>query len=46
MIISKNDYKKLCKIAKMLNDTEHEDYDYDLFDIWEDLNEIINNIKE
>jgi len=43
MIISKSDYNELCKIARMLNDTEN---DYDLFDIWEDLNEIIFNIKE
>jgi len=43
MKISKSDYNKLCKIARMLNDEES---DYDTFDIWEDLNEIIDNIKE
>lgn len=43
MQITKSDFNELCRIARMLNDEEN---DYDTFDLWEDLNEVINNIKE
>lgn len=43
MQISKKDFNKLCKIARMLNDEES---DYDTFCIWEELVEVIDNIKE
>ena len=46
MKISKKDYNRLCNVAQKLCDTEHEDYDYDTFDLWEELNDIIENIKE
>ena len=46
MIIKKEDYNKLCNIARCLCDSEHEDYDYDQFELWEALNEVIENIKE
>lgn len=46
MTIEKEDFERLCNIAKKLNDTEHEDYDYDQFELWEELSDIIDNIKE
>lgn len=46
MQISKSDYNRLCKVAQKLCDTEHEDYEYDSFELWEELNDIIDNIKE
>ena len=46
MTISKRDYNKLCKIARYLCDIEHEDYDYDQLELWEMLNEVIENIKD
>jgi len=45
MTISKEDYNRLCDIARCLCDIEHEDYDYDQLDLWEDLNDVIQNIK-
>lgn len=43
MKISKDDYKMLCKLARMINDEEN---DIDRFEIWEYLNDVINNIEE
>lgn len=40
MIISKEDFKSLCNVAKKLND-----YD-EMIDLWAELNDIINNIEE
>lgn len=39
MKILKEDFEKLCQIACQLNENEEN------LKIWEDLNEIINNIK-
>lgn len=44
MTISQKDYDELCEIACCLCDTEHEDYDYDQFDLYERLNKVIENI--
>lgn len=46
MKISKKDVERLCKVARCLCDIEHEDYDYDQLELWETLNDVINNIKE
>ena len=43
MKISKEDYNRLCYIARLLND---EDADPDMFELWEDLTKVINNIKD
>lgn len=45
MTISKEDYDTLCEIARCLCDIEHEDYDYTQLELWEELNEVIENIK-
>lgn len=44
MTISKKDVNRLCKIARILNNADEEDPDY--YDLWEELNDIIQNIKE
>lgn len=44
MKINKKDFNKLCEIARKLNDFE--ECDVDLYEVWEDLNDIIENIEE
>ena len=46
MKISREDYEKLCDIARCLCDIEHEDYEYDQLELWEELNDVIENIEE
>ena len=46
MTISKEDYDKLCEVARCLCDIEHEDYDYDQLDLWQTLADVIENIEE
>lgn len=46
MKISREDYEKLCDIARYLCDIEHEDYEYDQLELWEELNNVIENIEE
>lgn len=41
MYISKNDYKVLCNIARIIND---EEFDIDRFELWEELNDVIQHI--
>lgn len=40
--ISEKDLQTLCKIARALNNADEEDPD--LFDLWEQLNNVIQNI--
>lgn len=42
--ISEEDLQTLCEIAKCLCDIEHEDYDYSQLELWEMLNDVIQNI--
>ena len=44
MTISKRDLNRLCKIARMLNDIDEKEYDVQ--DIWDELNDVISNIIE
>ncbi len=44
MNISKNDFRVLCNIAKDLNDVYDKDIDFN--EMWEALNDVIENIKE
>jgi hypothetical protein len=46
MFISKKDYNTLCKIARALNDTEEEEYNFSRYDLWKMLNNVIFNIEE
>jgi hypothetical protein len=41
--ISEKDLQALCDIARALNNADEEDPD--LFDLWEQLNDVIQNIK-
>lgn len=41
MTISQEDFDELCNIARLLNDEE-----VDTFEVWERLNEVIDNIEE
>ena len=43
--ITEEDLETLCEIARCLCDIEHEDYDYDQIDLWQDLADVIENIK-
>lgn len=43
MTISSNDFDKLCDIARRINDLD--ETQEDLFEIWEDLNDVIGRIK-
>lgn len=44
MKISKEDFERLCEVARCLCDVEHEDYEYTQLELWETLNDIIENI--
>lgn len=44
MNISKSDFRVLCNIAKDLNDVYDKDIDFN--EMWEALNDVIENIKE
>jgi len=44
MTISKRDVNKLCKIARILNNADEEDPD--LYDLWQELADIIERIEE
>lgn len=44
MIISKNDFRVLCNIARDLDDRYEKEIDYN--EMWEALNDVIENIKE
>ena len=44
MIISKNDFRVLRNIARDLNDMYDKEIDFD--EMWEALNDVIENIKE
>lgn len=44
MKISREDFERLCEVARCLCDIEHEDYDYTQLELWEILNDIIENI--
>lgn len=43
MTITKRDLNRLCKIARIINNADEEDPD--LYDIWEELNDVIQNIQ-
>lgn len=44
MRISKDDFQVLCNIARDLNDVYDKDIDFN--EMWEALNDVINNIEE
>lgn len=43
MTISTKDFNTLCDIARRINDLD--ETQEDLFEIWEDLNDVIDRIK-